>query len=144
MQRRLTGLAAGALLLLGACENQADYRQIQTELNALVRSDDDARVASAQARLLPFGLSALPQLETALHAAPERGRLRLVAALGALDQPDAVAILRHLAVYDASPEVRRASESILQAWAARPGSPGERARAALARIAQLRASEPAP
>ena len=79
-----------------------------------------------------------------LHAAPERGRLRLIGILSALDHPEGIPILRHLAVYDPSPEVRQACQSTLEGWAARPGGAGERARAALARVSQLRTAAPLP
>jgi hypothetical protein len=147
MDRRLIGLAAGAALLSTACEHQVAHREIQAEINALGRSNDDARLALAQQRLLQRGESALPQIETSLHAAPERGRVRLVSTLGALGHPEGVPILRHLAVYDASPEVRAVSESILERWAAAKDAPAEtadKARSALRRIAELRTRDPAP
>jgi hypothetical protein len=144
-----TGVAA-LLLAAAACEDQVGHREIQTEINVLCRNDaeeDDTRLALAQRRLVERGEAALPQIETSLHAAPERGRVRLVATLGALAHPEGVPILRHLAVYDLSAEVRAASEATLEGWAAGKDTPvktAEKARAALRRVAELRARDPAP
>ena len=132
---RLLTLALVAVAL--GCEDQS-YRPKGVEINVIVRSKDDARIAAAQARLVKWGASALPQIETALHAAPEAGRLRLVTALTAMDQPESIPILRHLAAYDPAPDVRAACEATLKAWAARPAEAGAPARAALTRVAQLR------
>jgi hypothetical protein len=142
MDRRL--IAASAALVAAACDDDAAHRAIQTEINVLVRTDDDARLALAQQRLGERGLSALPQVETSLHAAPERGRRRLVETLRMLAHPEVVPILRHLAVYDASEDVRKASVGVLSDWAARSNGPGEPARVALQRVATLRASAKVP
>jgi hypothetical protein len=120
------------------------HREIQVEINALVRSDDEARLALARKRLRARGLSALPQIETSMHAAPERGRLALVGTLEALADAEVISILRHLAVYDASAQVRGESERILKSWAGGTTALGEPARAALRRVAELRASGPTP
>ena len=145
--RGLNELAAAglvALLVTGAgCEDQS-YRPIGIELNVMVRSTDDSRIATAREGLLEFGTRALPQLETALHGAPEQARLRLVATLAAMDHAETIPILRHRAVYDTSPAVRQACESTLKGWAARPGAAGEGPRSALTRVAELRASLASP
>lgn len=135
------GLAA---LVSASCEDQVAHREIQAEINVLVRSDDEARVALARQRLKQRGLSALPQIETSMHAAPERGRVALIAALEALADAEVIPILRHLAVYDTSVEVQGGSERILKSWASAPGPLSEPARAALRRVAELRASGPTP
>ena len=85
-----------------------------------------------------FGPAAIPQIETAMHTAQERGRLHLVATLQDIGDAEAIPILRHFAVYDSSDQVRAACESVLKGWSAATDARADRARPALARVVELR------
>jgi hypothetical protein len=135
-------VAALALLLAGGCEDQS-YREIGGEIGILTKRND-ALVATATARLKRHGAHALPPIETALHTASETGRGNLIEALHAIGDAEAVPILRHFAVYDTSPALRAACESVLTAWSGGPDARGAAAKAALARVAELRASGEGP
>jgi hypothetical protein len=143
--RRLIAVAMVAGAVFGAaCEDQS-YRDIGAQVNVLVRrSHDGSLVDVALPRLIDHGTAALPQIETALHTSPERGRLHLVAALDRIGSAEAIPILRHLAVYDISEEVRSTCEALLRGWAARPDERGASAKRALARIDQRRAGGETP
>jgi HEAT repeat protein len=128
----------------GACDDQS-YRDIGSEIG-LLTTRTDSFVAPAVERLAGYGRRAIPQIEIALHTASDAGRRNLIAALERIGDREAVAIFRHFAVYDLSAEIRSSCEAVLGKWAT-PGSPhAEVARAALARVAELRAlgAEPAP
>ncbi len=144
--RRLIPAAAAVLLAqlsIAGCEDTG-YRKIGAEITVLAKRSQDPRVDGARQRLVAFGQTAIPQIETALHTAPERGRLHLVAALQDIGDPEAIPILRHFAVYDGSEEVRAACESVLKHWSAATDVRAERARPALARVAELRSKGEAP
>jgi hypothetical protein len=139
-------LVAPALLLLlgGAACDDVSHRDIGDEINILVRRDDQL-VPPATERLAGYKRRALPQIETALHTAAPAGRLHLVAALDRIGDEEAAPILRHVAVYDITPEVRQAAEGVLARWAsAAAGGRGARARATLAEIARRRAAGEGP
>jgi hypothetical protein len=138
----LGALGACAVLSSAGCEDQS-YRSIGAQINIIARRDDGL-VPPAQKRLVAFGPRALPQIETALHTAPLRGRLRLVQALDAIGDEEAVPILRHFAVYDADQEIRRSCEAVLRAWAVQPNTRASKARQALARITERRARGEGP
>jgi hypothetical protein len=116
----VTAAARAALLALplalAACED-ASYREIGAPITVLVQRTD-ALVPAARSRLVAFGRRAVPHIEVALHTAPTAGKLNLLGALDAIAEPEATAILRHLAVYDPNPPVRAACEEILARWAA--------------------------
>jgi hypothetical protein len=145
--RRLTRLLAAALATAAAtsaCEDLS-YREIGAEINVLVRrGHDGALVETALPRLVGFGTRAIPQIETALHTSPERGRLHLVNALERIGSAETVPVLRHLAVYDISEEVRATAQAALAGWAARPDQRGRAAKRALQRIEQRRTSGETP
>ena len=103
--------------LTAACEDTS-YRKIGAEITVLAKRSQDPRVDGARQRLVAFGAAAIPQIETALHTAQERGRLHLVAALQDIGDAEAIPILRHFAVYDSSAEVRASCETILKGWSA--------------------------
>jgi len=138
--RRL--IAPMGLLAALACDDQS-YRAIGDAIDVVARRDD-ATAAPSRQQLLTFGRRALPQIETALHTAPERGRLALISVLDGIGDPEATAIFRHFAVYDAASDVREACDAILQSWARLPGQRGERARAAQARVQAQRARGEGP
>ena len=136
----MSGLKVICLALLGlaaACEDQS-YRKIGAEISILVKRSQDTLTQPARVRLVGFGRQAIPQIETALHTAPERGRLHLIAALEAIGDGEATPILRHFSVYDSSDEVRDACESVLKGWAAATDPRAAQAKAALTRVAHLR------
>jgi hypothetical protein len=130
-------------VILGACED-VSHADISGEINILVLRDD-ALVPPATERLAAYKRKAVPQIETAIHTAAPSGRLHLVAALDRIGDDAATPILRHVALYDTSPEVRAAAESILSGWtAAPPPARATRAGAALAEIARKRAAGEGP
>ena len=132
--RRLIGVAAALAAL--ACDDQS-YREIRTAIDIVARRDE-AVAAPSREQLIGFGRRALPQIETALHTAPEKGRLALIGVLDHMADAEAAPVLRHFAVYDASAEVREACETVLWSWAKVPGLRGERAREAVARVVEQR------
>ncbi|MES1204769.1 MAG: HEAT repeat domain-containing protein [Pseudomonadota bacterium] len=148
---RLLAVLAGVASSQGACEESA-HRDIQDEINILTRRND-ALVPPATARLARFNRIAIPQIETALHTAAPTGRLHLIEALERIGDDEAVPILRHFAVYDTRPEVRRAATDVLAGWAqpssmtggsAAAGPRAERARAAQTEIARKIAAGESP
>jgi hypothetical protein len=139
--RRLTTTSALAVALLtaGGCEDRS-YRDIGGAISVLTRRNDGL-VAPATAQLVSFGRRAIPQIEIALHTAPATGRLHLLEALAQIGDPEAVPILRHLAAYDGSADVRAGAEALLGRWAADASAAARaaRARTALARVSEKRA-----
>ena len=133
------GVVVWSIGLTAACEDTS-YRKIGSEITVLAKRSQDPRVDGARQRLVAFGAAAIPQIETALHTAQERGRLHLVAAMQDIGDAEAIPILRHLAVYDSSADVRASCASILKGWAAATATAprAERARTALARVEDLR------
>jgi len=123
-----------------ACE-EVSHRDIGDEVNILIRLDDQM-VAAATDRLARYRRAAIPQIETAMHTAAPKGRLHLIAALEKIGDGDAVPVMRHIAVFDITAEVRDAAEGVLSRWAAAPDKKGRatRAQAALAEIARKRAA----
>lgn len=115
-RRRLATTLLTTLALPGGCRG-VPHAAIADEL-AIVTRRDDALVAPALRRLAAFGRAAIPQIETALHTAPPRGRLALVGVLEAIGDRDATPILRHLARHDDDDEVRAAGERLLRSWGA--------------------------
>jgi hypothetical protein len=125
--------------LLAACED-VNHPDIGDEINILVRRND-ALVAPATERLARYKRAAVPQIETALHTAAPTGRLHLIAALDKIGDDEAVPVMRHISVFDTSPEVREAAEALLRRWASAGSGPrATRASAALAEVARKRAA----
>jgi hypothetical protein len=136
-------LALGLALGGGACDDQS-YRDIGAEIG-LLTARSDSLVPPAIERLARYGRRALPQIEIALHTASDSGRANLLATLARIGDAEAVPIFRHFAVYDLSADIRGQCERALGEWAAAaPGPRAEAARAALSRIAELRAHGAAP
>ena len=143
-------LAAVAVASASASCEESGHRDIQDEINILIKRND-ALVSPATDRLARFGRLAIPQIETALHTAAPTGRLHLIDALERLGDEEAVPVLRHFAVYDVRPEARQACADVLARWSAAPpdGSArevrrAERARAAEAEISRKRAAGEGP
>jgi hypothetical protein len=135
---------APALLGGGLACDDVSHRDIGDEINILVRRDD-ALVAPATERLAAYKRRALPQIETALHTAAPRGRLHLIAALERIGDEESAPVLRHVAVYDMTPEVRQAAQSLLTRWAGGPPeSRAARAKAALSEVARRRKAGEGP
>jgi hypothetical protein len=122
------------------CE-EVSHRDIGDEINILIRRDDQL-VPPAIDRLARYRRSAIPQIETAMHTSAPPGRLHLIAAFDKIGDGEAVPVLRHVAVFDITPEVREAAERLLSRWAAAPDDKARaaRARAALDEIARKRAA----
>ena len=139
-------LIAGAVLALSAtaaCET-VSHRDIGDEINILIRRNDQL-VPPATKRLAAFKRAAIPQIETAMHTAAPPGRANLLVALDMIGDEEAVPILRQVAVFDITTEVRDAAEAVLTRWAAGgAGVRAERSRAALAEIARKRAAGHGP
>jgi hypothetical protein len=131
-------------LILPACE-EVSHRDIGDEINILVRMDDQL-VTSATERLARYRRHAIPQIETAMHTAAPKGRLHLIGALDKIGDGEAVPVLRHIALFDITPEVRDAAEGLLSRWAASPEKKARAARAqsALAELARRRAAGVGP
>jgi hypothetical protein len=133
----LVGLAAPA------CEDHS-HGDIADEINILIRRNDQL-VPPAMDRLVAYKRAAIPQIETALHTAAPAGRLHLVTAMDRIGDAAAIPILRHVALFDVTPDLRNAAESTLTRWAAA----GDRDRAfrakeALAEISRRRAEGEGP
>jgi hypothetical protein len=128
------------LLATAACE-EVSHRDIGDEINILVRRDD-ALVAPATDRLARYRRSAIPQIETAMHTAAPAGRHHLIAALEKIGDDEAVPILRHVAVFDITTDVRAAAENLLSRWATATDAKARaaRAQAALDEIARKHAA----
>jgi len=133
-------IATCLLLTVSACEEIA-HREIGDEINILLRRDD-ALVPPATERLARYRRAAIPQIETAMHTAAPTGRHHLLAALEKIGDGDAVPILRHIAVFDITADVRAGAEALLSRWAAATDDKprAARASAALAEIARKRAA----
>lgn len=142
MRGRSLLIATAALLVLPAlvaCEG-VSHRDIGYEVNMLVKRNDQL-VPPAIKRLAAYKRDAIPQIETALHTSAPPGRMNLIAALDMIGDGEAVPILRHVAVFDITADVRALAEAVLTRWAAAGSGPrAERARAALVEIARKRAA----
>ena len=130
--------------LFGAGCDDVSHQDIGDEINILVRRDDQL-VPPATERLAAYKRRAIPQIETALHTSAPTGRLHLVAALARIGDEEAAPVLRHVAIYDITPEVRQAAEAALVRWAGGPaGALANRSRATLAEVARRRAAGEGP
>jgi hypothetical protein len=139
----LAGALAAGPALFGACDD-VSHQDIGDEINILGRRDDQL-VGPATDRLAAYKRRAIPQIETALHTSAPTGRLHLLAALDRIGDEEAVPVLRHVAVYDITPDVRQTAQGVLSRWA--EGGDARRtgrARAALAEIARRRAAGEGP
>ncbi len=142
MKRLLAACLLAGLAGL-ACEDRS-HGDIADEINILIRRNDQL-VPPALDRLVAYKRAAIPQIETALHTAAPPGRLHLVTAMDRIGDADAIPILRHVALFDITPDLRSAAEATLTRWAAA----GDRERAfraqeALQEIARRRAAGEGP
>jgi len=125
-----------------ACDDRS-HGDIGDEINILIRRND-ALVPPATERLAAYGRKAVPQIETAMHTAAPTGRLHLIAALERIGDAESAPVLRHVAVYDVTPDVRDAAETLLERWRRGLLAARERARAAIKEIARKRAAGEGP
>jgi hypothetical protein len=144
MRRHLRAALLLAATLATACED-GSHADIGDEINILIRRND-ALVPPAMDRLVAFKRAAIPQMEISLHTAAPSGRLHLITAFARIGDSEAVPILRHAAMFDVTPEVRAAAESVLTRWS---GDASDRARATragatLAEIARRRSAGEGP
>lgn len=143
LARRWLPLAAGLAAVSGmACEDGA-HRDIHRDLHVITTRDDEL-AAAAQRRLIARGVTALPQIEIALHTAGPPARLRLVDVLGAVGHPEGAAILRQLALHDGDAPVRTRAEALMRAWAVEASARGAAARAACDLLERKRAAGHGP
>jgi len=144
MKRRASTLLVLALLAGPACEDTS-HGDIADEINILVRRNDQL-VPPAMERLAAYKRAAIPQMETSLHTASPAGRLHLITVMERIGDPAATPILRHVALFDVTPEVRAAAEAVLSRWAADGGNPARATRAAatLAELSRRRAAGEGP
>lgn len=133
-------LLALSLALAVGCEREDDG--IRREVQSFVLLQGSSATAAAE-RLCRHGRRAIPSLEAALHTAEPPGRKNLILALRKLGDADAVPLLRHVALFDAAPDVRREAEWTLKTWAAGQDPRGERARTALRELDERREREEA-
>jgi hypothetical protein len=131
-----------ATTLAAGCDDSF-HRDIQDEINILTRRND-ALVPPATERLAKYGRVAIPQIETALHTAAPTGRMHLIDAFARIGDEEAIPVLRHFAIYDVKPQLRRACEDLLATWAAETNHRAERAKGAQAEIARKRAAGEGP
>lgn len=131
-------IAAFMLVVLAglACDDRS-YREIGRAIDVLTKPGSGLP-GLAIARLRKIGRRAVPQIETAMHTAPARGKVNLVTALAGIDEPESAAILQHFALYDGNREVREACEEVLATWAAASDRRAPAAQQALARLAEKR------
>jgi hypothetical protein len=136
---RIAALATSLLAMVTAasCDDHS-HTDIGDEINILTRRND-ALVPPATERLAGYGRKAVAQIETAMHTAAPFGRLHLITALEKIGEPESAWVLRHVAVYDVTPEIREAAEALLTRWSTDPRKPlADSARTALAEIAHKR------
>lgn len=122
------------LLLSGLAVWPGCGRDVDADLQAHVRvvaNVEGTEAFAAASYLTRFGRRALPTIEGAMHSASPSGRKNLIMALRKIGDPEAVPLLRHLAIYDAGPDVRREARWTLKEWAMGSDARAEKARAAL-------------
>ncbi len=133
---------AAAFLLIttaAACE-EVSHHDIGDEINILVRIRRTELVAPAIDRLARYRRAAIPPIETAMHTSAPPGRMHLIATLDKIGDAEAVPVLRQVAVFDITPEVRESAEHLLSKWAGAGGPRATRAKAALDEVARKRAA----
>jgi hypothetical protein len=137
---RIAIVAMSVMVMAGAvsCDDRS-HTDIGDEINILTRRND-ALVPPATERLAGYGRKAVAQIETAMHTAAPFGRMHLITALEKIGEPESAWVLRHVAVYDVTPEVRDAAEALLTRWSTDARKPlAESARKVLAEIVHKRA-----
>jgi hypothetical protein len=109
----------------------------------LLLNQEGAEAKAAGDRLARIGRRAIPTIEAAMHTAKPAGRKNLILALREIGDAEAVPLLRHLALFDAAPDVRREAEWTLRKWAQGADARADKARAAVRAIEEIREREEA-
>jgi len=91
---RLGLLVAGGILLASGCDDPREWRSRQA-VRQLVKAGPLAS-AAARARVIAEGRYALVDIEQEIHAADLTARLRLLAAVEGIGDPEAIPLLRFL------------------------------------------------
>src|SRR5260370_30094778 len=97
---------------LFACSDR-DEADIRADVT-LLSNHEGAIAATAADHLTRFGRRAIPTIEAALHTASLPGKKNLVLALRKIGDVEAVPLLRHLATFEPSEDVRREAEWTLK------------------------------
>lgn len=124
-----------------ACSDRTDD-EIRATVTLLLNQEGPTATAAAE-KLASFGGRAVPTIEAAMHTANVPGRKNLILALRQIGDAEAVPLLRHIAIFDNSADVRREAEWTLKQWAAAGGARAEKAKAALRAIDEERGREDA-
>ena len=98
-----------------ACDDRDDRIARDVEL---LLGDSKPAADAAHERLVAYGRPAIVMLESGLYQAEPPGRRRIVRALVAIGNPEAIPILRHLAEHDADEAVRAEAKRGLTALGA--------------------------
>lgn len=100
-------LALVAAILLGGCAKDLEREQrSRIAVRSLVAAPDHA-VEGELNKVVALGHYALMDIEQVMHAAPVVGRLRLLRAMERIGSPEAIPLLRFLALRDTDDAVRR-------------------------------------
>jgi len=129
------------LCALCACSNNPD-EDIRGQVTLLLHQEG-APAQAASAKLVAHGKRAIPTIESAMHTATPAGKKGLIGVLRQIGDEAAVPLLGHLAVYEPAEDVRQEALWTLQAWAKEQSPRGEKARAALRTVDELRQREEA-
>jgi len=135
-------ICVAGLLTVGCSDSAED--DIRAHVTLAVHQEGREAQKAAE-YLVRYGKRAIPTIEAALHTAPPDGRKTLIGALRKIGSTEAVPLLRHLALYDPAPDVRREAEWTLRGWAGgKPGDPlTDQAREAVRAIEEAKQSEAA-
>jgi hypothetical protein len=131
-----------ACLALAGCHDGED--DIHANVTLLSRRQGALATAAAD-HLARDGRRAIPTIEAAMHTATATGRKNLIMGLRKIGDVEAVPLLRHLAIYDPSPDVAREADWTLRQWAADKKAPdrADRARQAVRAVEEARHDEAA-
>lgn len=132
---------AAVIVLTSSCSDRTDD-EIRAQVT-LTFNHEGAQAQAAADRLALYGRRAIPTIEAALHTAPPAGKKNLIAALRKIGDAEAVPLLRHVALHDPNPDVRREAEWTLRQWAAGSDPRAEKARQAIRALDEAKGSEEA-
>lgn len=133
--------ALALTLALSACSDRTDD-EIRGQVT-LALNHEGAPAAAAVDRLVKHGRRAIPTIESALHTASPGGKKTLIKALRRIADVESVPLLRHFAMFDPNPDVRREAEGTLRAWTEAGGELADQARAAVRTIEEHTGAEEA-
>jgi HEAT repeat protein len=125
-----------------ACSSPSADDDVRAQVTLLL-NQEGAPARAASERLVHYGRRAIPTIEAAMHTASPSGRKNLILALRQIGDEEAIPLLRHIAAYEADPDVRREAEWTLKKWAQESGPRAEKARAALRAVDEARSREEA-